>query len=670
MTSTATGHLHFIISLTNHLTSPIAGIQNQINQLTDGASRAFGMIGMGVAGLIGAGYAIKAALEPAIDMDRAMGEVRSLGVVEADLLQLKNTAMDFAVEYGKSAADFVRASYDIQSAISGLTGQELGDFTKASGILAAATKADTATITSYMGTMYGIFKQQAAVMGNADWVERVAGQTASAVQMFKTTGSEMSSAFSSLGAGATAVGVSMNEQMAILGTLQSSLSGSEAGTQYNAFLAGLSKAESALGLQFTDAAGMALPVVEVLDKIKAKYGELSLVDQADLTKAFGTDLATKFIVSLSNDVDGLRSSINKLGDIKGMDTALAMARAQVDAWERLGAAVDVVRIGFGSALLPVINPLVDTLADMGFTLQRWTQLFPNLTRWVGYFFLGLMGLIAVMSLLTLTAGLAFGSFVVLTNPITWVLAALAGLAYIIYQLLFNWDGFKDTLRSVADALSFLPLPVGLIVEAFIWLVDHLYLVGDAWDWLKASWQNVVSYLSDTSVFQMLMQVFSFFNPVLGLVAQGFHWLSTLWQQFTHYLAEVGPFEAILKIFSLFNPLLGLVIKAIQGLGDWWEHLKKTFADVGVFEFLASIVDWVIDKINRIPGINIEIDKEALKPNIASLKRPIQSQVPTGGLLKTINNNQQHNQNNYQTNHIYTQTVDSQFLHNQIEMEAP
>ncbi|WP_206196936.1 hypothetical protein [Zooshikella ganghwensis] len=80
---------------------------------------------------------------------------------------------------------FVRASYDIQSAIGGLTGQELSQFTKASGVLAAATKADTATITNYMGTMYGIFSEQAEVMGKANWVNMVAGQTASAVQMFK-----------------------------------------------------------------------------------------------------------------------------------------------------------------------------------------------------------------------------------------------------------------------------------------------------------------------------------------------------------------------------------------------------------------------------------------------------------------------------------------------------
>ncbi|ORP78906.1 hypothetical protein B7969_17670, partial [Vibrio cholerae] len=68
----------------------------------------------------------------------------------------KKTALDFSGEYGKSATEFIGAAYDIQSAIAGLKGTELSDFTKSSGILAAATKADTATITNYMGTMYGI----------------------------------------------------------------------------------------------------------------------------------------------------------------------------------------------------------------------------------------------------------------------------------------------------------------------------------------------------------------------------------------------------------------------------------------------------------------------------------------------------------------------------------
>ncbi len=59
----------------------------------------------------------------------------------------------------------MRASYDIQSAIAGLTDDELSRFTTASATVAAATKSSSQTITAYMGTMYGIFKDQADAIG-------------------------------------------------------------------------------------------------------------------------------------------------------------------------------------------------------------------------------------------------------------------------------------------------------------------------------------------------------------------------------------------------------------------------------------------------------------------------------------------------------------------------
>ncbi|MDA6077416.1 phage tail tape measure protein [Edwardsiella anguillarum] len=78
-------------------------------------------------------------------------------------------------------------------------------------------------------------------------MEQIAGQTATAVQMFKTTGDQMSAAFTSLGASATAAGVDVAEQFAVLGQLQATMGGSEAGTKYKAFLAGIGGAQKTLG---------------------------------------------------------------------------------------------------------------------------------------------------------------------------------------------------------------------------------------------------------------------------------------------------------------------------------------------------------------------------------------------------------------------------------------
>ncbi|EKO5289016.1 phage tail tape measure protein, partial [Salmonella enterica] len=261
-----------------------------------------------------------------------------------------------------SASAFVRSAYDIQSAIAGLQGDELPKFTEASGVLAKATKSDSATITNYMGTMYGIFKNTAEKMGRTQWVQQIAGQTATAVQLFKTTGSEMSAAFTALGANAQAMKASAAEQFAVLGQLQSTMSGSEAGTKYKSFLAGIGNAQKVLGLNFTNKDGSAKSITDIIDLIKGKFGDLSKVADADLLKkAFGSDEAVSMIKLLAGDVDGLKKNINTLGNIKGMDKAIEMAKKMVDPWDQVNSLLEQVRVSIGLRLDPVLAPFLQKI---------------------------------------------------------------------------------------------------------------------------------------------------------------------------------------------------------------------------------------------------------------------------------------------------------------------
>lgn len=218
------------VALIDQVTKPLAKINAAVGSVGENVQQNWGKMAGGAGAMISGIMGIQATLQPAIEMDRALGEVASLGIAEQALDKLGMTALTFSMDYGKSALDFVKASYDIQSAIAGLEGYELSTFTKASGVLAAATKADTGTITSFMGSMYSIFEKQANAIGRAQWVEDLAGKTATAVQMFKTTGKGMSDAFEAIGAAGNIAGVSMDEQFAVLGMLQSTMGGGEAGT--------------------------------------------------------------------------------------------------------------------------------------------------------------------------------------------------------------------------------------------------------------------------------------------------------------------------------------------------------------------------------------------------------------------------------------------------------
>ena len=480
--------LMFSISLLDQVTGPAGKIQKTLDTVSQSAKSAFSDIGAGALSMAGAGIAMQQMLMPAIELDRAMGEVASLGVQQDALNDLADTALNFSTSYGKSAAEFVSSAYDIQSAIAGLSGRELSAFTEASGVLAAATKADTATVTNYMGTMYGIFSDTADKMGKAEWVEQVAGMTASAVQMFKTNGNEMSSAFGALGASATSMGIDMAEQMAILGTMQATMSGSEAATKYKAFLGGVGKAQDALGMSFTDSQGNLLGMMDIMGQLQNRYGDsLTLAESDELAKAFGSQEAVALVKMLMTQTDALGGSIDRLGHTKGMEQAMVMADAMVDPWEQLSAGINAVRIGFGSALLPVVNPLVSKMADGASVLTQWTRTFPNITRWIGYGVLTITAMTAALGAMTLASGIAKIAMLGYGAASAMVMGTLNLL-----------KGAMVAFRAVMLAVNIVMYanPVGLIVGGIAALVAGVGAAIYYWEGFKAA-------LADTSVFKLL-----------------------------------------------------------------------------------------------------------------------------------------------------------------------
>lgn len=461
-----------------------------------------GFVGMasGAGLLYAAGRGLEATLRPAIEMDKALGEVRSLDVQSNALAALEKQALKFSIQYGESATDFVRSSYDIQSAIAGLEGNELAVFTRSSNVLAKATKSDAATITDYMGTMYGIFEQNASVMGKAKWVEQITGQTALAVQMFKTTGSEMAGAFSRLGSSAQQLQVSTAEQMAIMGMLQSTMTGSEAATKYQAFLTGAANAQKALNIELTDGQGRLLPMNKMLDILTNRVGDLSDIKNQDvLKKAFGRKEAVALIGLLSSKSSQLADNIQRLERVNGMDKANKMAKSMVDPFEQLNQLTTALTTVLGKVMLPILKPIITSLISMGDAVLRFSDEWPFLSKVIGVATLALFGFMAVGgatmflfgALKTAAAGwllimagakgvLAAAkiavwlfNFALYANPIGLIvagivlaIAAISGFVYGIYKLVTNWESVKKafldhtwikaiikTVGWVSDAIS-------------------------------------------------------------------------------------------------------------------------------------------------------------------------------------------------------------------------
>ena len=513
MSADALKPLMFTVGLVDKITGPAQKATKSFDGLITTAKSGFRDMAAGAIGLAGTGALIYQSLTPAIEMNRALGALASLEMDDKQLKEFSNSTLTMSSNFGIAATELTGAAYSLQSAM-GLTADELSSVTEASAVMAKATLADTGTITSYVTTMFGVFKNDANAMGRSKWIEQLTGQTAEAVRMFRTSGPEMAAAFGNLTSTATDAGVVMSEQIAILGTLQNVIpSGSEAATAYRSFLAGAQKAQESLGVQLyseTDPEQL-LPITAILKNIEG-------LGSADLTSAFGSQEAMKFISVLRNNIGSLEDGLEGIGKISGTEKALQMAEKNTDPWQRLEQAINNVRVAFGQALLPAIEPVVEWMGKVSNEVLYWTQLFPNLTKLLGLTVLTILALGAGMAALTLAAGLGK--------------AAWAG--FLMVMKLGKVVTMAITAAQWAMNAAFIASPVGLIIIGITALVAVLYA---AWMGIKA-----------------------------------------LWNMF----ADTAAGKAFISM--------------IEGIVDW-------------FKSLGGIVDWVIEKLNNIPGVNIGVESE-------------------------------------------------------------
>lgn len=565
--NTAISRLDFILSLTDKVTAPLARMTQGFNKLTEKSQTAIKQISDGTQKLQNSASGFGTFLEPALEMNRALGDVRSLGVAEEALEALNRKALAFSIAYGENARDFVASAYKIEGAIKGLSGSQLATFTYASSVLAKATKSDQGVMAEYVGTMYNLHKQQADAMGKGQWVKILGGQTALAVQLFRTSGEQMKDGFKEAGAQASAAGIGLAEQMAVIGSLSGSMDGSAAGGLYKAFFENIEDASDKLGIKFTDTNGKVLPMLDILAKLQGRFGDLrGAAANAKITEAFGGE-AAQLIGALAQDTDRLKNGIDKLGQVRGLEQAEQMAKAMVDPWQQFGAAVKGLRIAFGQALIPILQPLMARLVEIAQTLVRWIKLFPNITRVVGIATLIIAGMGAALSALAVAVGIARVAMLGLQT--VWALLNLTGLRSLAVFI----------LHSIQCVLL-----VGRVL-LMIAVLGTLRLAMLAW--------QTVTWLVNAAMYA---------NPI-GLVVAGIAVLITIvalvvryWDDFKAALLESTAFQWVSAQFTALGKMFG-------SMSGWADFAKSAWD--GISRIFRSAVDSLIEMLNKIPGVNIE-----------------------------------------------------------------
>ncbi|EAA8576336.1 phage tail tape measure protein [Salmonella enterica] len=618
--------LDFTLSLIDKLSRPLKQAQSSVTGFAEKSKAAFMQIGGGVLALAGTGMAIRGALSPAIEMYDALNDAASKGIDDQALKAVQRDALRFSTTYGASAVEFVQSTESINSAIAGLTGNELPKVTKVANTLAFALKSTAAETAEFMGQMFGNFSADAERLGKVQFAEQLAGKM---VYMRKTFGTEMAT-IKDLMEGARGVGtnygVGLDEQLAVLGQLNRTL-GTEASSAYEGFMTGAVEGAKKLGLSFTDATGKMLSMPEMLIKLQGKYGkslEGNLKAQAELDAAFGDSSAV--VKHLYGNVALLQRNITELGGSDGLKRTQEMASKLVKPWDRFVQILKAIQTVIGLTLIPVLYPVLNRLADMGQTFARWMQLFPNIARVIGYAAMALLGFAAVGAVANIVMGASKfimaglrGIWVAMT-AVTKAYTAMVWLAQI---AVIAWNATLKFLRGALLAVRMAAIMAGIGINLMSWPVLLVIgaialLVAGCWLLIK-HWDTVKAAVMETSAFQACARVVAW---LAGVFSTAWQFISEGWNSFIALLTGFSPSQA----------LSGLASGIVSMFDNVWQSVKGGF---------LKSWNWIVEKLNKIPGVDISMANETSSPpltvNNLSTGGELKG-IDKGGISKSVSNN--------------------------------
>ncbi|WP_113673497.1 phage tail tape measure protein [Vallitalea guaymasensis] len=551
-------------------------------------------------------------VEATFKSKKALGELSSVGV--ENLEAIEDAATNFSDTWSGVVKDeFISSAYDIKSGISSLTDEAIAQFTTIANLTAKATKSTAGEMTSLFATGYGIYKDYYNDLTDLQFAEMFSAGISQSVKQFKTTGSQMASSISSLGASATNAQIPLEEQFAILGMLQQTMSGSEAGTKYRAFLKSAAKAGQMLELSFMDANNQLLSLPEILSILQGKFGDtLDAAEKLQLQKAFGTEEAIALLNLFYTKTGELETNILGLNDKLGQGTKIADEMANVmnkdpsSQYQLLKQQIHNVKEELGEQLLPTYMDMMNKNKEWLTGLRDWItdnqELAGTIMKIV--LFLGIfLGVAGSLLFILGTVG------TVVTNGAMVFMKLLKALKYV-------KSGF-ETLRIVSmfakDAiLKFARTTLISGLQAVKNFTVNLFLMAK---------QAIVTAV--TSLPPLIASVWSFTaallaNPitwiVIGIIAlvtaivllwrnwdKVSNWISNVWNSVVD--GVIGWFNRLRdKLANINESIRSFLVNAIKGAIEWFNKLIDKIAGINdsIKMFLANAIANIINWFKELP----------------------------------------------------------------------
>ncbi|MFA5016179.1 MAG: phage tail tape measure protein [Methylobacter sp.] len=569
-------------------------MMNNVNNVTTRIQGGFNKIGYGAAGLWGVSSAIDSITKPAIEFESSMAAV--------------NKVVDFASPKGFKdfGVDLLKMSRTIPIAASGLAeiaaaGGEQGiqlldlpGFVNTVAKMSTAFDMSTSQAGESIGKLANIYRIPIPQMGAlGDAINYLSNNT-------NSKASEIVDVLSRVGGIAGQMGITVNQTAALSAAMLSLGQPAEiAGTSINAMLLKLNTARNQSADFISALSGIGLSVNQLEKNIQAgpqqaindflgRISQLSKHDQAlTLGNLFGAEYSDNLAILVGgldtyNKTLGLVSDSTKFQgsmlnefNIKSATTA-NMLQLFKNHW-------DEILVSGGTIFLPKIVEWVGKfnarLAVGADTITRWSSLFPNITGLLGNAAIGIVGLIASLSALSIIAGA--GSIVATGFGLAWagIGLILTPLAPLLTALRMAWMVMK--MEMLAGTGVFAALKIGLIAFAT-----------QLWTNISAIWAWNVALLSNPITWIVVG-----IAALIGIVAAAVIYWDT-WTQ------------AVISFSSKWLELIGvfaLVDNAIAGwevLKGWWQGFKNYLSSLNPFAVVGAGIDWLISKINMIPGVHI------------------------------------------------------------------
>lgn len=579
--------LSVILKLSDLLSGPMRGAQAVVNEtnrkiqaLADTSENVMAAGGT----MMAAGTAMAAAVllptKATFETKRALGELASVGVTDLHLLE--KAAMDFSNKWsGTTTPQFITAAYDIKSGISSLADTGVAEYTRLAALTGKATKSTTAEMTSLFATGYGIYKDMYSKLSDEAFGQMFSGGIAASVKQFKTTGSGMAQSISTLGAAATTAKRPLEEQLTILGMLQATMPGAEAGTKYRAFVQSAASAGEKLGMSFVDQNNQLLGMTEILNKLRGKYGDtLDAMEKQKIAQAFGTEEAVALIDLLYSKTGQLQSNISTIqGAMKGgTATAQEMATAMnIDPgsrWQLVGQQLHNLKEVVGNQLLPVVEPGVQKVGEFITRLMALAEANPNVTRGIGIMVSSLAALLVFLGLLAtgigaigyMSSNLARGFLLLgkvyarvsdqlltlrirgmyaadsLRRGFTTVRAGAASAGRGVAQLAVS-TGRLAKQAAIAAAGGLKNMAVGLVQLARRGIMSAVAafpgLIASVWSFTAALWANPITWIiaAIIALIAIIVLLWRNWDTVTAAFAKGWEWIKNVFTMGKQWLAE-------------------------------------------------------------------------------------------------------------------------------------